>query len=250
MKCADLKRKCLILILFVCSFALTGCVNKQFWAGAKDTDYWSKSSYKDFQTQSVMESCKKSNHGFGYCMIENGFAYADINQICTTPHMVELVKDRMECQSLKPNFKSPPRVQDCFENGEAARSDTCGGIPILHGKYFIRVVDAAGLQIPKSGNWQSDTIGGLYSGRNRSCQEFPQAQILFINENGRRLAGENPYQCDRSKVGAKIETITPAPPLRNPSSNRHMQEQQFQNQVRQQSNSQMNDLLRNTAPKK
>lgn len=201
MSAVNFKRVRVVVAIAIESFFLVGCFGRYMWAPPKNTDYWSKAGYKEFQIQAVMESCGNTLPRHDICMLARGFRYVDPTNNCKGPNRLELLKNDLECQSLESNFKLPPHEQDCVENGEAARSDTCGGIPILHGKYFIRVVDAAGLQIPKSGNWQADTIGGLYSGRNRSCKDFPNAQILFINENGRRLAGENPYQCDRSKTG-------------------------------------------------
>jgi hypothetical protein len=74
----------------------------------------------------------------------------------------------------------------------------------------------------------------------RFCKEYPNARAC-------QLDPEAPYTAPQS-----APTSTQQKPVEPFDSklNRQMQEQQFQNQVQQRSNSQMNDLLKSTVPKK
>jgi hypothetical protein len=74
----------------------------------------------------------------------------------------------------------------------------------------------------------------------RFCKEYPNARAC-------QLDPEAPYIGPQSSSSNTQQK--PVEPF-DQKLNRQLQEQQFQNQVRQQSNSQMNDLLKSTSPKK
>ena len=74
----------------------------------------------------------------------------------------------------------------------------------------------------------------------RYCKEYPNARVCQLDLSA-------PYS--PPKTPSSNTEKNPVEPFA-PALNRQMQERQFQEQMQQQSNSQMNELLKNTTPKK